>query len=243
MQEVDEASEIELRTGETHTKVKGEVENSEFSENSETSENQFSEVFNSEFSILHYTQNGKLGVENLGVLFQAFLPNMLRVFPTPSFPFCTIPKTENSEMKTSECSFKPFYQTPSFSNSEFSILHYTQNEKLGVGNLGVFSKVYQNSDFFKLLNQTPRFSNSEFSILRYTQNGKLGDGKPRSLIRRRWRKLRGFHFRVFRFECSAKWKSRSWKTPRSLTKVPQSLMKLPQSKSPRFSTPTFRFWV
>ena len=27
------------------------------------------------------------------------------VFPTPSFPFCNIPKTENSEMKTSECSF------------------------------------------------------------------------------------------------------------------------------------------
>ena len=43
-----------------------------------------SEVFNSEFSILHYTQNGKLGDENLGVLFQAFLPNsefcQLRVF-------------------------------------------------------------------------------------------------------------------------------------------------------------------
>ena len=62
----------------------GEVENSEFSENSETSENQFSEVFNSEFSILHYAQNGKLGDENLGVLFQAFLPNskffQLRVF-------------------------------------------------------------------------------------------------------------------------------------------------------------------
>ena len=133
-------------------------------------------------------------------------------FSTPSFPFCTIPKRENSEMKTSECCFKPFYQTPSFSNSEFSILHYTQNGKLGDGNLGVFSKVYQNSDVFKLLNQTPRFSNSEFSILHYTQNGKLGDGKPRSLIRRRWRKLRGFHLRVFRFECSAKWKSRSWKT-------------------------------
>ena len=45
-----------------------EVENSEFSENLETSENQFFEVFNSEFSILHYTQNGKLGVENLGNL-------------------------------------------------------------------------------------------------------------------------------------------------------------------------------
>ena len=74
-------------------------------------------------------------------------------------------------------------------NSEFSILHYTQNGKLGVGNLGVLSEVYQNSDFFKLLNQTPRFSNSEFSILHYTQNGKLRDGKPRSLIRRCRRKL------------------------------------------------------
>ena len=48
--------------------------------------------------------------------------------------------------------------------------------------------------------------------MHHTQNGKLGDGKPRSLIRRRWRKLRGFHLRVFRFECSAKWKTRSWKT-------------------------------
>ena len=46
----------------------GEVENSELSENSETLENQFSEVFNSEFSILCYTQNRKVGVENLGDL-------------------------------------------------------------------------------------------------------------------------------------------------------------------------------
>ena len=45
--------------------VNGEVENSEFSENSE---NQFSEVFNSEFSVLYYTQNRKVGVENLGHL-------------------------------------------------------------------------------------------------------------------------------------------------------------------------------
>ena len=50
-------------------------------------------------------------------------------------------------MKTSEYCFKPFHQTPSFSNSKFSILHYTQNGKLGDENLGVSSKVYQNSDF------------------------------------------------------------------------------------------------
>ena len=92
----------------------GEVENSEFSENSETSENQFPR------------------------------------FSTPSFPFCTIPETENSEMKTSECCFKPFYQTPSFANSEFSILHYTQNGKLGDENLGVlFQAFLPNSEFFQ----------------------------------------------------------------------------------------------
>ena len=102
-----------VRVRDFHSK-QGEVENSEFSENSETSENQFSEVFNSEFSILHYTQNGKLGDENFGVLFQAFLTK-LRVSPTPSFPFCTIPKTENSELETSEFSLR-FTRTAIFFN-------------------------------------------------------------------------------------------------------------------------------
>ena len=83
-------------------------------------------------------------------------------FSTPSFPFCTIPKTENSEMKTSECCFKRFHQTPSFSNSEFSILHCTQNGKLGDENLGVLFEAF--------------LPNSEFSILHYTQNGKLEVG-------------------------------------------------------------------
>ena len=69
-------------------------------------------------------------------------------FSTPSFPFCTMTKTENSEMKTSECCFKPFYQTRSFSNSEFSILHYTQNGKLGVGNLGVSSLRFTRTAIF-----------------------------------------------------------------------------------------------
>ena len=50
-------------------------------------------------------------------------------FSTPSFPFCTIPKTENSELKTSEFSLHHYNQlTPRFSSSEFSILHYTQTE-------------------------------------------------------------------------------------------------------------------
>ena len=91
--------------------------------------------------------------------------NQFPRFSTPSFPFCTIPKTENSEMETSECCFKPFYQTPSFSNSEFSILHYTQNGKLGDENLGVLFQAF--------------LPNSEFSILHYTQNGKLGVGNLR----------------------------------------------------------------
>ena len=45
------------------TVSKGEVENSEFSGNSETSENQFSEVFHSEFPIWHNTQHRKLGLK------------------------------------------------------------------------------------------------------------------------------------------------------------------------------------
>ena len=124
--------------------MNGKVENSEFSENSETSENQFSEVFNSECSILHFTQNGKLGVENLRVLFQAFLPNykffQLRVF---HFALYRKRKTRSwnlgvfSEVYQNSNVFKLLNQTLRFSNSEFSISHYTQNGKLGDGNLGV----------------------------------------------------------------------------------------------------------
>ena len=67
-------------------------------------------------------------------------------FSTPSFPFCTIPKTENSEMKTSECCFKLFLPNP-----EFSILHCTQNGKLGDENLGMlFQAFLPNSEFFQL---------------------------------------------------------------------------------------------
>ena len=154
----------------------GEVEKSEFSENSETSENQFPRFSTPSFPFctIPKTENSEMKTSEcclftkLRVFHFALYPKRktwrwkprsalssiftkLRVFPIPSFPFCTIPKTENLEMKTSEYSFKPFYQTPSFSNSEFSILRYTQNGKLGVGNLGVFSKVYQNSDLLNYL--------------------------------------------------------------------------------------------
>ena len=50
-----------------------------------------------------------------------------RGFSIPSFPFCTIPKTENSEMKSLDFSLNHFDQTmstliklPRFSSSEFS---------------------------------------------------------------------------------------------------------------------------
>ena len=67
-----------------------------------------------------------------------FLGNLeeyfFRGFSTPSFPFCTVPKTKNSETQTSEFFLRHFDQTlryfdqaPRFSNSEFSILLYTQN--------------------------------------------------------------------------------------------------------------------
>ena len=110
----------------------GEVENSKFSEYLETSENQCSE-----FSILHYTQNGNLGDENLGVLFQAFLPNS---------EFSILHYTQNgklgvgnvgvfSEVYQNSDFLKLLNQTLRFSNSEFSILHHTQNGKLRDGKL------------------------------------------------------------------------------------------------------------
>ena len=63
------------------------------------------------------------------------------------FSFDTIPKTENSELKTLEFSLRHFDQTRRFSNSELFILHYTQNgtlrrvENLGVFPLGIMIKV------------------------------------------------------------------------------------------------------
>ena len=111
-----------------------------------TSENRFSTP---SFPFCTIPRTEKSEMKTSGAVSSLF--TKLRAFPTPSFPFCTIPKTENSELKTSECSFKPFYQPPSFSNSEFSILHCTQNGKLGDENLGVlFQAFLPNSEFFQL---------------------------------------------------------------------------------------------
>ena len=89
-------------------------------------------------------------------------------FSTPSFPFCSIPKTENSELKTSEfyrttifftklCNFTHFDQTPRF---RFCAIPQTENSEM----------------------KTPEFD-PIIAVLSAVQNGKLGVGKPRSLIK------------------------------------------------------------
>ena len=98
--------------------------------------------------------------------------------------FCTIPKTENLEMKTSEFLLRHFDQTlryfdetPRFSNSECSIFHCIQNWKLGDKNLGVFPKtVWWNSQVF------------HFRVFGFGYNAttNLGDGKTCSLIKMYW---------------------------------------------------------
>ena len=69
-----------------------------------------------------------------------------RYFP-PSFPFFTIPKTENSEMKTSGFSLRHFDQTlryfdqtPMFSIFEFSVWGIVQKQNLGVGKNSEFDR-------------------------------------------------------------------------------------------------------
>ena len=79
--------------------------------------------------------------------------------------------------------------------------------------------------------QTLSFPISEFSFLHYAPNRKLGDGKPLRLIKRPLRKLRGFHLRVSRFECSAEWKTRSWR----ISEVDQSTSEFDQNASEKNS--------
>ena len=129
-------------------------------------------------------------------------------YQTPSFPFSTIPKTENSELETSEFSLR-FTRTAIFFNYLIKLRGFPTPSLPFCTTLKT-----ENSEVENLgvrsdgVGENSEVFISEFSVLSVVQNGKVGVGKP-------------------------------W----SLTKVPQSLMKLPQSKSPRFSTPTFRFWV
>ena len=126
-------------------------------------------------------------------------------------------------MKTSECSFKPFYEIPSF---PFCTIPKTENSEME--NLGVWSDdVGENSEVFI----------SEFSVLSVVQNGKVGVRKPRSLtkvpqslMKLPQSKFRGFQLRLFGFGYSTKRKTRSWKSRKT--------------DSPRFPsfprTPSFR---
>ena len=75
--------------------------------------------------------------------------------------------------------------------------------------------------------QTPSFSNSEVSFLHYTPNRKLRDGKPL-----------GFHLRVFRFELV-----QNGKLGAGNLGVWSKYLKMPQRRTPRFSSPSFRFCV
>ena len=127
-----------------------EVENSEFSENSETSRISFPRFFTPSFPFctIPKTENSELKTLEFsqGTLIK------LGAFPTRSFPFCTILKTENSELKTSQFSLRHYNHSKVFQLRVFHFSLYS-NGKLGVKNLGVFAKVYPNNFFYiKLFN-------------------------------------------------------------------------------------------
>ena len=104
-------------------------------------------------------------------------------FSTQSFPFCIIPKTDKSELKTSEiCSEvvssnsepEVLWSNSEVSNSDFPFCTTLKTE----------NSEMKTSEFSPTpSDQTPRFSISEFSVLSVVQNGQLGVGKPRSLIK------------------------------------------------------------
>ena len=75
-----------------------EVENSEFSEISESSENILPRFFHSEFSILHHIQNRKLGDENVGDFLWGILIKLWG-FLTPNFPFALHSKRKTQRWK------------------------------------------------------------------------------------------------------------------------------------------------
>ena len=158
-------------------------------------------------------------------------------FSTPSFPFCTIPKTENSETKTSECCLKPFYQTPSF---PFCTIPKTEKSELETSEFSL--RFTRTAIFFYYLIKLRGFPTPSFPF--FTTLKKENSEMENPGV---WSDGVGENSEVFISEFSVLSVVRNGKVgvgkPRSLTKVPQSLMKIPQSKSPRFSTPTFPFSV
>ena len=135
-----------------------------------------------------------------------------RAFPTPSFPFCTTPKAENSELKTSEFSLRHYDQlTPWFSNSEFSILYHILKRKTQN-----FLQGLPEQRFFTKLCNLIKFRvfptpRFRFSATVYPKQ-KTRRWKTLEFDQTALEKLPGFHLRAFRFERSVKWKTRSWKT-------------------------------
>ena len=140
-----------------------------------------SSIVTFKFCCIILRRGRKLGVlGKLGNLRES----VFRGFQLQVFRFVLYPcKTENSELKTSEFSLRHYNQlTPRFSNSEFSILHYTQTENSELKTSEVSLRFTRTTIF--LLNCVT-YSNSEFFQLRgfvfalpYIPNRKLGDGKP-----------------------------------------------------------------
>ena len=128
------------------------------------------------FTAVCIRRGRKLGV--LGKLGES----VFQGFQLPSFPFCTIPKTEKSELKTSEICSEVVSSNSEvlWSNSEVFLLrlfHFALHSKRK-------TRRWKTSEFSRTpSDQTPRFSISDFSVLSVVQSGKLGVGKPRSLIK------------------------------------------------------------
>ena len=96
--------------------VHGEVENSEFSENSE---NQFSEVFKGtliklELSILHHTETENSDLKTWEFCLRHY-DQLTPTFSNSELSILHYPQTENSELKTSEFSLR-FTRTTMFFN-------------------------------------------------------------------------------------------------------------------------------
>ena len=144
-----------------------------------------------------------------------------RGFSPPKFPFCTIHKPENSEMKTSEIAVRHFDQTLRyyfdqtlrFSNSKFSILHHSQS-----GKLGVFSDaICSNSEVRVILDFTGFYQ--MFPIFHYSQKHKTQELKPRSFLFGIMIKLQGFPTPSFLFCTTVKTENSEF-SPRPFDQTP-----------------------
>ena len=167
-----------------------------------TPENQFSQVFNSEFSVLYCTQNRKFGVEN---------HNQIPSFSNSELSILHDTQSEKLGVENLGVFSSAYQLTPRFSKSEFSILHHilkrkTRNFLQGLPEQRFFTKL---CNLIKLrVFPTPRF---RFCATVYPKQKTLR-WKTLEFDQTALEKLPGLHLRAFRFQCSVKWKTRSWKT-------------------------------